>query len=580
MDGDKNLPTEQFPTRLEQALASFLEGEATGAHVDRAQLLSEHPDHRDELLQFFADHDQVMQAARSWRLSAVAPSDADSAVQAGETESGRPASNELPRVFGDYELLEKIAQGGMGVVYKARQRSLNRIVAVKMILRGEFSTPQERERFRVEAEAAAKLRHPHIVVVHELGVRDEQHFFSMEYIEGRGLNEVLRRGPLAPMVAANYVQQAAAAIAYAHSQGVLHRDVKPSNVLIDAEGVARVTDFGLAKRIDAEDALTMTGQLVGTPAYMAPEQISSAAGEVGPATDVYALGALLFELLTGQAPFRGGTQIETLLSALERDPPLPRQLNPHVPRALELVALKCLEKKPRDRYGSAAALAADLERFLQGESLSVSAPGRLERLVRALERSRFDREVYEAARFVTFSAWIALATHAAIFLHAVVGSSRPVLAVLTIRCAEIFAMLAAFWPRRKEWFPPHGPGARQLWSMWLGDLTAAFTLLAADYLQAPRDVPYTSLHAYPAMAVLSSLAYWVLGSTYWGYCYVMGGFFLIAAVLMPLYLTAAPLVFGIAWCVCLMLLGQRLRRVTAEVDQSSSSIELPARELR
>ncbi|MCA9236898.1 MAG: serine/threonine protein kinase, partial [Planctomycetales bacterium] len=471
-----------------------------------------------------------------------------------------------------------IGEGGMGVVYKARQRGLNRIVAVKMILRGEFSTPQERDRFRVEAEAAARLRHPNIVVVHELGTRDDQDFFSMEYIEGRSLADLLRQGPLPPMLAANYVRQAAAAIAYAHLHGVLHRDVKPSNVLIDAEGTARVTDFGLAKRIDQTDALTLTGQLVGTPAYMAPEQISRAAGEVGPASDVYALGALLYESLTGRPPFCGATQVETLLAALDGDPVLPRQIVPTIPGDLELIALKCLEKNPRDRYASANAVAQDLERFIQGESLSVTTPNRLERLVRALERSRFDREVYEAARFVAFSAWIALTTHAAIFLHAQIGSAHPLAIVVAIRAAEIGAMLAVFWPRRKDWFPPRGAAARQLWSMWLGYLTASSTLLIVDYAQAPAGQPYYSLHAYPAMAVLSSLAFWVLGSTYWGYCYVMGGFFLAAAVAMPLWLPGGPLVFGIAWGACLWLLGQRLRRVTIAVDESM--IGVPAEPVR
>lgn len=567
MKPEEQPPTDTFSEDLEKALAAFLEGEAAGAPVDRTQLLACFPAHRADLADFFVQHDRVMQAARSWQRSGGSQLGSGGA-QLAEVEKKSP--NDLPRGFGDYELLETIAQGGMGVVYKARQRSLNRIVAVKMILRGEFSTPQERQRFRVEAEAAAKLRHPHIVVVHEMGVRDDQDFFSMEYVEGRSLADLLLHGPMAPITAARYVQQAAAAIAYAHSQGVLHRDVKPSNILIDAEGTARVADFGLAKRIDKSEGLTLTGQLVGTPAHMAPEQISSSAGEVGPATDVYALGVVLFEALTGQSPFRRGTQLETLMAALEADPPPLRQVNPHVPRELELITLKCLEKNPGDRYQSAADVALDLERFLQGESLSVSPPNRLERLVRTFERSRFDREVYEAARFVLATAWISLATHAAIFFNARIDSASSGANVVVIRLAGLLGMLLAFWPRRKEWFPPRGAAARQLWSMWLGYLTASGAMLAADYLQAPKDQPYDSLAAYPAMAVLSSWAYWVLGSTYWGYCYVMGGCFLAAALLMPLWPAAGPLVYGLLWGACLLVLGRRLRRLTNELDLGSS----------
>ena len=248
------------------------------------------------------------------------------------------------REFGDYELLAEIARGGMGVVYRARQRSLQRIVALKMIRAGELASEAEIQRFHVEAEAAANLDHPGIVPIYEVGQHAGQHYFSMGYVEGDSLAARVALGPLPPRWAAELVREVAQAVQYAHEQGVIHRDLKPANILLDRTGRPRVTDFGLAKRVASDSNLTLSGQVIGTPSYMPPEQAAGHADQIGPSADVYALGAVLYALLTGRPPFQAATPADTLWQVLEQDPVPLRQLNPAVPRDLETIALKCLEK--------------------------------------------------------------------------------------------------------------------------------------------------------------------------------------------------------------------------------------------
>jgi hypothetical protein len=279
-----------------------------------------------------------------------------------------PASRKL-RDFGDYELLEEIGRGGMGVIFKARQVGLDRTVAVKMILAGQLAGEEHVRRFRAEALAAASLQHPNIVTIHEVGEHDGQHFFSMDYVRGHSLAEVVRSGPLPVETAVRYMIAIAEAMRHVHAQQMLHRDLKPSNVLIDEFDQPRLTDFGLARRLAADSKLTATGTVLGTPSYMPPEQAAARRGEVGPASDVYSLGAILYELLTGRPPFQGETPLDTLLAVLDLEPTPPRQINPEVPPELEMICLKCLRKHPSDRYPSAGALADDLRRFQAGHSI-------------------------------------------------------------------------------------------------------------------------------------------------------------------------------------------------------------------
>ena len=289
------------------------------------------------------------------------------------TTRGKPTTAALgrtdSRTFGEYELLDEIARGGMGVVFRARQTKLNRLCALKMILSGEFAGADDIQRFHTEAQAAANLQHPGIVPIYEVGEFEGRHFFSMGLIEGSNLQKRIAEGPLKERDAAGIVIEIARAIEYAHQQQVIHRDLKPGNILLDQAGHPKVTDFGLAKRTSDDSSLTNTGQILGTPSYMAPEQASGRIQEISAASDIYALGAILYASVTGRPPFQAAHVIDTLRQVIDQDPVPPRQLNASLSRDLETICLKCLRKTPNQRYASAAELADDLERYLRGEPI-------------------------------------------------------------------------------------------------------------------------------------------------------------------------------------------------------------------
>ncbi len=343
------------------ALDGFLARLQAGEKPDRVAILREHPQWASAL-DCLEALEQLAPAAKN--EPAIGDGGADAAALAGA----------MPCDFGPYELVREIGRGGMGVVYEARQKGLDRSVALKMILAGHLASPELVRRFQSEARAAARLRHSNIVHIHEVGQSNGQHFFTMEYIAGPSLAERIKQGPTDANAAARLVSTVARAVEHLHQQGIVHRDLKPSNILLDADGQPFVTDFGLAKVFaDGGDA-TATGVIAGTPSYMAPEQASGRRAEVTAAADVYSLGAILYELLTGRPPFHEESTFDTLMAVLSGDPPLPRSVNPHIPRGLELICMKCLAKEPRDRYESAAALADDLDRFGRGEALAVRPP--------------------------------------------------------------------------------------------------------------------------------------------------------------------------------------------------------------
>src|SRR5439155_3217633 len=284
--------------------------------------------------------------------TAAAGASGSSDHASASTATGLP----LPRTFGDYELLEEIARGGMGIVYRARHLSLDRIVAVKMLLFGPLSSPEFVKRFRAEASAAASLQHPNIVAIHEVGVHQGQHYFAMDYVEGQSLAKLISSFGFRVSDfkrAAGYVKTIAEAIHYAHEQGILHRDLKPSNVLIDSNDQPLVTDFGLAKRMQKESFLTVTGEVMGSPNFMPPEQAGARSVKAGRYSDVYSLGGILFYLVTGRPPFVAETVEETLQHVLNTEPVSPRLLNPSVPQDIATICLKCLEKETGKRYATA-----------------------------------------------------------------------------------------------------------------------------------------------------------------------------------------------------------------------------------
>src|SRR5437868_6759443 len=277
--------------------------------------------------------------------------------------------------LGDYELLEEIGRGGQGVVFRARQKNLNRIVALKVISLGQWASKAHLKRFRLEAEAAARLEHPGIVPIHEVGERDGSCYFSMKFVEGGQLDEVVRRAPMSIRQATELIAKVARTVHYAHEHGILHRDIKPGNILLDVKGEPHLTDFGLARLVETESSVTQTLDVIGTPSYMAPEQAVGNNAAVSSVTDVYGLGAVLYQLLTGQPPFAGGTTYETIKLLLDTEPKPPRLLNPKIDRDLSTICLKCLEKDSKRRYSSALALAEDLERWLKHEPIDARRTG-------------------------------------------------------------------------------------------------------------------------------------------------------------------------------------------------------------
>ena len=305
-----------------------------------------------------------------------------------DTSGSGSSKTNLPqsRKFGDYELVQELARGGMGVVFKARQAGLNRIVALKMILSGQLAGESEVQRFQAEAEAAAGLDHPGIVPIYEVGQIDGQHFFSMGLVEGPSLSQRITERPLAAREASEIIVKVADAVGYAHRQGVIHRDLKPANVLLDKNDEPRVTDFGLAKRIASDSNLTTTGQVLGTPNYMPPEQATGHLQDVGPRSDVYALGGVLYAAITGRPPFSADNAVATIKQVIEREPVAPRQLNSAIPRDLETITLKCLQKDPNKRYESAQELADDLRRHLSHKPIQARPVSSVERVVRWSKR--------------------------------------------------------------------------------------------------------------------------------------------------------------------------------------------------
>src|SRR5437667_482832 len=305
-------------------------------------------------------------------MPATAPDDVAPASQ----KAVRAA--ELLGELGDYELLEEVGRGGQGVVFRARQKSLNRTVALKVISLGQWASKAHLKRFRLEAEAAARLEHPGIVPIHEVGERDGQCYFSMKFVEGGQLDEVVKRAPMSIRQAVELITKVARTVHYAHEHGILHRDIKPGNILLDANGEPHLTDFGLARLVEFESTVTRTLEVLGTPSYMAPEQAAGnnpAAAGLTSATDVYGLGAVLYQLLTAHPPFAGGTTYETIKLLLETEPRPPRLWNPKVDRDLSTICLKCLEKDPQRRYSSALALAEDLERWLKHQPIQARHTG-------------------------------------------------------------------------------------------------------------------------------------------------------------------------------------------------------------
>ncbi len=363
---------------------------ADGGHPpDQDEFVAQHPEYEQELLEFFADVNQMQEAIPQPTEDAAS----DDEITLINSRSANRAETFVPRSFGEYEILEVLGAGGMGVVYKARQKHIGRVVALKMIRAGQLATPQDVQRFQLEVRAHARLSHPGIVAVHEAGSIDGQHFFTMEYLAGGSLSSLHRDQPVSSKRAAKLVRRLAESMHYAHTEGVFHRDLKPANILLGAKGAPRITDFGLAmlqRKEEETQAVTMTetGQILGTAGYMSPEQALGKKNSVVDArSDVYSLGAVLYALLTSRAPFVGESVSDTLLQVIQSEPVSPRVLNPSVPADLETICLKCLEKDQDKRIQTAQALSDELKRFIEGRPISIRPCGSIERTWRWSRRN-------------------------------------------------------------------------------------------------------------------------------------------------------------------------------------------------
>jgi WD40 repeat protein/tRNA A-37 threonylcarbamoyl transferase component Bud32 len=373
--------------RLDLAIAAYLEAAGAGRPPDRSDFLARHSDLALELRSFFADEDRLKGLAGS--LLPRQDNGGDGLSRDAMPGASHDFEIKAGTDFGEFELIEEIASGGMGVVFKARQKNLGRIVALKTIRPAALRTGTDAiHRFRIEAEAVARLDHPHIVPVYEMGEYDGFPFISLKLIGGGDLERHVPRLRHDPRAIARLMKEVARAVHYAHLRGILHRDLKPSNILLDEHGEPHVTDFGLAKCVENDSGLTHTGLILGTPSYMAPEQVSGHRGEVTTAADVYGLGAVLYKLLTGRPPFQAESVYETLRQVREQEPVPPGARSQRVDRDLEAICLKSLEKDPRRRYPSAEALAADLDRWLSGEPIVARPTGHLERAWRWCGRNR------------------------------------------------------------------------------------------------------------------------------------------------------------------------------------------------
>jgi eukaryotic-like serine/threonine-protein kinase len=470
-------------------------------------------------------------------------------------ESAAPVN--LGKEFGDYELLEEVGRGGMGVVFKARQKSLNRIVALKMILKGELASIADLARFRAEAESAARLEHPNIITVHEVNSIDGQAYFSMKYVEGKTLSSLLADGPLPPRDAARQVATIARAVDHAHQQGILHRDLKPSNVLLDAQGQLYVTDFGLAKRVEGGPSLTRSGAIVGTPSYMAPEQAAGSRGTLGPASDVYSLGTMLYELLTGRPPFQAASALDTIMMVLDQEPVPPRRLNPAVSRELEIICLKCLEKSPDQRYPTAAELADDLDAHLAGNPIS-ARPSNVFYFMSQMLREKPQAAVMEnwgvlwMAHSVKIFAICLITMAMAQYWH--IESHWPYIALWT---TSLVIWGVIFW----EWRKRGGPVTqieRQIAHCYAAGILGSICLFAFEWA---LRLPVLTLS--PGLAVLAAMVFMVKAGMLTGLFYFAVAIMVLSGVLMAMFPPWALLVFGTGSAVCFLYPGWKYWRQRA-----------------
>jgi serine/threonine-protein kinase len=541
---------------LADVLAEITDKVCQGEAVDFHAICEQHPTLADDLQQLWGAVLVTDTAGTAHDEAPVVPDVPD----VSEDSSARWRSLRLPTTIGDFDLLEEVGRGGMGVVFRARQRSLDREVAIKMILRGRLASDADLQRFMAEAAATASLDHPSIVPVYEVGDIEGRPFFSMQFIEGQTLSQRVACGPMAPREAARMVAQIARAVAVAHQAGILHRDIKPGNILIAKDGRPMITDFGLAKQVGAKMDLTRTGMLVGTPAYMSPEQAGGRRGDIGPASDVYSLGCVLYFALTGRAPFVAESPMELVMLVTEQDPTPPRALRPSLDRDLEMITIRCLQKPADLRYPTAEALASDIEAYLADERVSARS-GRFNQVL-----ARVFRETHHAAVLEKWGLlWM---WHSLVLLVASLMTWQMALAGINERWIYVFvwviglsAWAAVFWKLRQRM----GPVTfieRQVAHVWGASLIATALLFPLEWW-----IGLDPLRLAPMLGVITAMVFLIKAGMLSGAFYIQTVLLLATSVAMAVFPSAAHLIFGIVAAGCFFMPGYKYERQRSLLEQ-------------
>ena len=494
------------------------------------------------------------------------------ATLVGRVEPLKHVNVLLPQTSG-YVVEKELGRGGMGVVYRAKQSSLNRSVALKLLLSSDYAGHAELLRFKAEADAVSRLQHPNVVAIYEIGESLGKSFFSMELCLGGSLSERLATKPFQIREAVEMLLKVSRGVAAAHAAGIVHRDLKPQNVLLTTDGEPKVSDFGLAKLVGADDSnsdMTKTGVVLGTPNYMSPEQASGRSRHVGPQADVYALGIMLYELLTGRTPFRAATTLETIQLVVNEDPAPPRSVRADIPRDLEAVCLKCLAKDPQRRFKTAGELADELARFMAGEAVLTTRAGLMDKVAGALDRVQIQERFATDGNMLLALAPVMLLTE--VWITYVALSGWPSYYIAAAQFARLFFFAGLIGHFRGWKIRPSDTGERHLWAVWGGYLIACSVYGLGSRLGLRTMASSLEFQFYVGWACMTGIGFMAMAATFWGYCALIGLAFFALAFIMGIDLHFAPILFGAAWFAILSLLGVRLRRLAAKPVVSSTSI--------